>query len=216
MPDVIKRAQKEKRFARDMVSAWAVFAAPALKGKEPDWDKFASVSEKAAREHIEAQRRLAIVLLFLMFADDIKSGKLSEDPEEYARRLAEYEANSKRPTKLGQLLAKTSRNRWRELREQPTRQELEQWVEDNLSLERALAVSATEITMANTNGEFRARDILRNLGVRLRGIWRAEPGACEVCGDLNGSPEVIWIRYFPGGPPDPHTSCRCHIDWVNA
>lgn len=212
--DVIKRAQKEKRFARDMVAAWSLFALPALKGQEPNWDKFAAVSEKAARDHIEAQRRLAIVLIFLLFADSIDAGKLSETPEEYARRLAEETRLSGRPKRLGQMLAKTSRGRWNELRTQPTRAELEQWVEDNLTLERGEMVAATEITLANTDGEFRGRDILQRLGVGLRGIWRAEPDRCDVCGAVDGTDEMVWRRYFPSGPPEPHTKCRCHIHWV--
>jgi hypothetical protein len=49
-------------------------------------------------------------------------------------------------------------------------------------------------------------------------IWKTEEdkGVCPTCEPLNGTPRSYWGRFFPLGPPTPHSRCRCHVEYESA
>jgi len=200
-----------------LLAAWAPFVPAALRGIEPDWKKFAEETADAAREHINSAKRLAMVLLFLLFCQDIVAGLSWLNPNAWIRKRSEKEfENDSRPDELGDMVAKTSSDRWRSLPENPSREDLQRWVERNLGRDRAEMVAATEITDAQTRGESAARTILDLAGLSLKAIWVTERNPCPVCKSLNGTDESVWANFFPLGPPSPHPGCRCHLRYVRA
>lgn len=200
--------QAEQALSGSLVGAWLTFYDRATSGREPNWEAFAKASAEAARQEIEDAQRLAIVLLFLLFADGLDLG--NRKPEDYAQELAQGTKLPRRPDILGQELARTSRDRWQSLPRRPSPEELKQFADVNFTGTRADMVAATEITGATSAGEKIAQDAVKMLGLKLEAIWKTEPGACPLCVPLNGKPEGEWRRVFPLGPPV-HVNCRCSL-----
>lgn len=210
MPDLPDRDTREAVLARALYKAWEPFVPGALKGREPNWDKFSLATAKAVRDYIEDARRVAAVILFLLFI---------EDSNRSARELAETLSPSTRPPILGDELVATSRGRWAEIwaqaqargDERPTPDEFRNFVDVHFGRERAEKVAVTELTSATTDGEEEAREIIENRGLGLEAFWKSEPGACPECAPLNGKPELVWRAVYPAGPPSPHPKCRCAL-----
>lgn len=39
---------------------------------------------------------------------------------------------------------------------------------------------------------------------------------CPICVSLNEKPRSFWSRFFPKGPPSPHSRCKCEIEYETA
>ena len=80
---------------------------------------------------------------------------------------------------------------------------------------RAETIAITEVTRANTMGEFGGRDEFGQLtnGLPLIAIWQTAGGenVCPVCEPLDGARESEWSAEFTDGPPA-HPGCRCEAD----
>lgn len=222
MPDLPNRTKWEKKLSRALLAAWAPWIASAAEGAEPDWEKFAKATEQASKKYLDSVKRLAFVLLFIFwndwlkdwFTEDAPDKDRDKTPREYAEEKAEESRPGKRHRKLGKEVAKTSRERWRELPADPTPEELDDWIETNLGADRADLIAATEVTGATTAGERAARVILENMGLKMVAIWSAERNACDVCAGLHGHSESTWALQFPDGPPSPHPNCRCWLHYI--
>ena len=77
---------------------------------------------------------------------------------------------------------------------------------------RAGAVAVTAVTKATTDGQQVTISLIeRDTGAQLKGFWKAQDGACDVCRPLDGKGPEVWAPLFPGGPPGPHPHCKCKL-----
>ena len=90
-----------------------------------------------------------------------------------------------------------------------------------LTRERAVTISSTEITAAQSAGQIRAvQEYQARTGLLLDGIWIVELNGlgqpdsrvCPVCRPLHGTGREVWGGKFPGGPPA-HPRCRCTLTY---
>lgn len=95
-----------------------------------------------------------------------------------------------------------------------TREKAEVAFSGVFSGKRAEGAIRNEFTRAQTGGgEWTVRRLrLTNPG----DVWEVHPedsqsGPCPVCEPLDGTPRSFWERFFPEGPPEPHSGCCCTV-----
>lgn len=68
-----------------------------------------------------------------------------------------------------------------------------------------------ETTRARHEGAESA--IESTVGLSDEDVWVTEDDSsvCPTCRPLNDKPRSYWSRFFPEGPPTPHSFCRCYI-----
>ncbi|MEM1225917.1 MAG: hypothetical protein AAGJ40_09470 [Planctomycetota bacterium] len=73
----------------------------------------------------------------------------------------------------------------------------------------AITSLSTVASRAEIFGKNRIKDLYDE---SIASIWQLDPfsNVCPICMGLAGTPERIWRKEFPGGPPA-HPNCRCHI-----
>ena len=92
-------------------------------------------------------------------------------------------------------------------------------MEGQFDEDRAEKIAVTEVTRANTAGEFGVATTALALGLigsldDLGATWNTaeDEGVCEDCEPLNEAPQDEWSIPFPAGPPA-HPNCRCWLSY---
>lgn len=189
MPDLRGREKYENELAAALLLSWDDAVNTALTGAEPDWDRLkASIkAESAASLHATA---LAAALMLMQ--------ELSG-----TRRLpAGFDVSNGQPEALARGLVSTRRAEWK------STPDPQAWVDRWMSRDAAKSIAITEVTTAVGHGEAKLRSEFETLGVKLVAIWNIDPrsNVCKICLALDGEPEDVWEKEFPGGPPA-HPAC---------
>lgn len=190
------------------------------KNRMPPWSKIELRLSKELEPVLREIRDNALTELVREFGDLEQVLEAEGDTQEkkgILKGVARFFGGlGKRVKQLAKDIAATSRRRWRALTRPFKKKEVEKWRDQNLGKRRVELIAATEVTMAHSDGEMKAVEYLaRTQGILLEGFWRIAAGdACPLCHSVNGTPRNVWSVPYPLGPPSPHPSCRCWIEWV--
>jgi len=206
----------EEKLAKSMGSLTAKHRKELVKllGSPPRYDNIPKSFWKKVEDDVKAELATALLLIFSESAT--QHGWAGDDAtvaaEGWAAERAESVAESWVET--GKDMVRTASDRWESYDEPPTTAEIS---EDTLSAfgpDRVARAAENETTVARHQGSEVA--VEATTGLSDGDLWvNTGSNVCPVCRDLDGKPRSYWEKFFPGGPPDPHVSCKCYIEYVN-
>ncbi len=97
----------------------------------------------------------------------------------------------------------------------PTREEIDDILDDVFSPKRVVQWVEDETTRARHWGGESA--IEETVGLSPEDLWINDEhsNVCPICKPLNETPRSYWGRFFPDGPPSPHSRCMCWVLYAN-
>lgn len=138
------------------------------------------------------------------------------DAEELSKRFATDLSQKLAKEIAGNVAEDISAAAKRAAHEERNRAEILQDLAERFGKARAKSIGITETTRAATAGERDAVRIIRQqTGVVLTARWYTSRMAnvCDICSPLHDTPQAIWRRRFPLGPPA-HPRCNCFLDYA--
>jgi hypothetical protein len=227
MPDVRNRSDREAKLAtllRRAIGRNRVALLEAL-GDPPDVRNIPDHLWEQLEADIEDDCRRALVVLYLlgmegMDFEDPDTGKRFRPDSQTAGELAGSYASS-RAAELARGMADTVRsqittavNNAANAGMTPTQTVAAARARVREIAEvQSEAAATTETTAANSAGEFEYKQHYEaKTGIALLTTWESEGDdrVCKICRPLNRTPESVWSRQFPSGPPA-HPRCRCYL-----
>jgi hypothetical protein len=195
MPDLSSRGRYEKELAVALLLSWDGAIKVALRGREPNWDSLQGEIQRRATEPLQRATLAAAAGLALEL---IGSRRLPKD----------FNVATGQPEAMARGLVSTRRGEWKSSPDPET------WINRWMSSQAAESIAVTEVTTAIGHGEALVRSEFEQLGVKLEAIWNIDPrsNVCKICRELNGQPESVWEKRFPGGAPA-HVNCRCFLTY---
>lgn len=206
----------EEKLAKSMGSLTAKHRKELVKllGDPPNYDNIPKSFWKKVEDDVKAELATALLLIFSESA--AQHGWTSDEAtvaaEGWAVERAAYVAESWVET--GKDIVRNASDRWESSEDPPSPDTIS---EDTLSAfgpDRVARAAENETTVARHQGSEVAVDA--TVGTSPDDVWvNTGSNICPVCRDLDGKPRSYWEKFFPGGPPDPHVSCKCYVEYAN-
>lgn len=201
-------------------------------GRAPDWRQMENaLLRELGPVMIDAQRASAIDMLRrTMHPAALRAKGWTEGRIEAAQKRvnakidewrSDFPARGTNALSAASQIVSNTRERWHSFKGsykgKPPVKGFRAFAKNGFGRSRAQRIAVTEITTSLTDGENIGKAYLRNTFRQgWDGVWltREDERVCPICGPLHETPQEIWRKEFPKGPPA-HVNCRCEIAWIS-
>jgi hypothetical protein len=182
---------------------------------EPLWAVWVTANLNLVEEYGAKQNESNLAAAFLLFFNnwsrdlsDRWSSRVAQWREEWTQQQQPAPTTTTRIPTIGQPLPVLGQETKPKEPVPPWKDAKETIVQPHDTKREAI----TTITETQTNGETDGARKVEQQGTPLIAVWRTEPGACEICAELEGTYPQYWKQVAFNGPPV-HPNCRCRLSW---